>query len=307
MEMRPFGSTGETVSALGFGAAPLGGAYGAMTDERASAAVHRALELGVTVFDTSPYYGRTVSETRLGRALSGHRDGVFLVTKCGRYGEAEFDFSGHRIARSIDESLERLGTDRVDLLLAHDIEFEEPERILGETIPALVRARDAGKARTIGVSGYPLAALEEIAAAAPIDAVLSYCNGNLLSRGLFESLLPACAARGQVVINASTLHMGILTDAGPPEWHPAPAAVREAGREIARLCAERGTRVTDLALRYALAQPGIACTLVGVRSAGEIETDVAALERPVDRDLLAEVERIAAPVIDVTWPSGHWT
>ena len=307
MEMRPFGSTGETVSALGFGAAPLGGAYGEMTDARASGAVQRALELGVTVFDTSPYYGRTVSETRLGAALDGHRDGVFLITKCGRYGEAEFDFSEDRIARSVDESLARLRTDRVDLLLAHDIEFEEPGRILGEAVPALVRARDEGKARFIGVSGYPLAALEEIAAAAPLDAVLSYCNGNLLSRGLFRTLLPDCAARDQAVINASTLHMGVLTDAGPPDWHPAPQAVRDAGRAIARLCAARGTTVTEFALRYALAQPGIPCTLVGARSAEEIEHDVRALDGALDRELLAEIERVAAPVIEVTWPSGRWS
>ena len=306
MEMRPFGTTGVNVSALGFGAAPLGGAYGEMTDERAREAVHRALDLGVTVFDTSPYYGNTVSETRLGAALDGHREDVFLITKCGRYGEAAFDFSQARITRSVDESLARLGTDRVDLLLAHDIEFEEPGRILGEAVPALIRARDQGKARFIGVSGYPLAALEEIAGAAPLDAVLSYCNGNLISRGLFRTLLPDCAARDQAVINASTLHMGVLTEAGPPDWHPAPVAVRDTGQAIARLCAERGTSVTEFALRYALAQPGIPCTLVGVRSAEEIEHDALALDGALDRELLAEVERIAAPVMDATWPSGHW-
>lgn len=306
MEMRPFGPAGEPVSALGFGAATLGGAYGSMTDGRATAAVRRALELGVTVFDTSPYYGATTSETRLGIALEGHRDEAFLITKCGRYGEADFDFSAGRIAASIDESLARLGTDRVDLLLAHDVEFETPERILGEAIPALLRAKESGKARMIGVSGYPLAALEQIAATAPLDAVLSYCNGNLLARGLFESLLPACEARGQAVINASTLHMGVLTDAGPPDWHPAPADVREAGRAAAKVCAASGASITDVALQFALRKNEIPCTLVGVRSAEEMERNVAALETTLPAGLMDEIERIVAPVLGATWPSGLW-
>ncbi len=306
METLPFGKTGETLSALGFGAAPLGGAYGPVTGDGGRAAVRRALELGVTVFDTSPYYGATLSETRLGAALEGARDEVFLITKCGRYGEAEFDFSPGRVAKSIDESLGRLRTDRVDLLLVHDVEFGDTGRIIDETLPALMAAKDAGKARYVGVSGYPLSALEEIAAAFPIDAVLSYCHGNLMDRTLFDSLLPACTSRGQAVINASTLHMGVLTDSGPPPWHPAPVEVREVAQAIARLCKEHGREITDVALQFAMARPGLACTLVGVESAGEIERNVEALAHQVDEGLLAAIDALVEPVRDRTWPSGHW-
>lgn len=309
MESLPFGKTGETLSALGFGAAPLGGAYGPVTEAGGKAAVRRALELGVTVFDTSPYYGATLSESRLGAALEGARDDVFLITKCGRYGEAEFDFSAGRVAKSIDESLGRLRTDRVDLLLVHDVEFGDRERIAGETLPALLAAKEAGKARYVGVSGYPLDALEGIAAAFPIDAVLSYCHGNLMDRTLFHSALPAFEARGQAVINASTLHMGVLTNSGPPPWHPAPPEVRLAGQAVAKLCQEYGREVTDVALQFALAQPGLACTLVGVESAGEIERNVKALaagSNGTDEVLLAAIDALVAPVRDRTWPSGNW-
>lgn len=306
METLPFGKTGERLSALGFGAAPLGGAYGPVTGDGGYAAVRRALDLGVTVFDTSPYYGATLSETRLGAALEGARDGAFLITKCGRYGEADFDFSPGRVGKSLDESLGRLRTDRVDLLLVHDVEFGDVARIVHETLPALMAAKEAGKARYVGVSGYPLRALETIAASFPIDAVLSYCHGNLLDRTLFESLLPACTARGQAVINASTLHMGVLTDAGPPPWNPAPPEVQEAGQAVARLCQEHGVKVTDVALRFALAQPGLACTLVGIESASEIEGNVKALGEQVDVDLLAAIDAIVEPVRDRSWPSGHF-
>lgn len=303
-----FAPTGDQLSLLGFGAAPLGGAYGDMTDGLATQAVHRALDLGVDVFDTSPYYGDTVSEARLGAALEGRRDDVFLITKCGRYGLDDFDFSADRVTRSIDESLTRLRTDRVDLLLAHDVEFDDPEFVLHETLPALARIKEAGKARAIGVSGYPLAALERMAAEFPLDAVLSYCHGDLLDSSLFDTLQPACAARGQAVVNASVLHMGVLTADGPPEWHPAPAEVKEAGRAVARLCAERGTSVVDLALRQAAARGGIATTLVGMRTAEEVERNVRALERDASGDagLLAEIERLVAPVLGATWPSGRY-
>lgn len=303
-----FAPTGDQLSTLGFGAAPLGGAYGEMTDALATDAVRRALDLGVNVFDTSPYYGDTVSEARLGAALEGGRDDVFLITKCGRYGLDDFDFSADRVTRSIDESLTRLRTDRVDLLLAHDVEFDDPELVLNETLPALARIKEAGKARAIGVSGYPLAALERMAAEFPLDAVLSYCHGDLLDRSLFDTLQPACAARGQAVINASVLHMGVLTADGPPEWHPAPAEVKEAGRAVARLCADRGTSVVDVALRHAAAQEGVSTTLVGVRTAEEVERNVRALERDAagDAALLAEIEALVAPVLGATWPSGRY-
>ena len=308
MLRREFVATGDRLSAIGFGAAPLGGAYGDMTDALAAGAVHRALDLGVNVFDTSPYYGATASEARLGAALEGRRDEVFLVTKCGRYGLDDFDFTAERVTRSIDESLGRLRTDRVDLLLAHDVEFDDPELVLSETLPALLRIKEAGKARAIGVSGYPLAALERMAAEFPLDAVLSYCHGNLMDRSLFDALQPACAARGQAVINASVLHMGVLTAEGPPDWHPAPPEVKEAGRAVARLCAERGASIVDVALRHAAARDGVATTLVGMRTAEEVERNVRALERDASGDaaLLAQIEALVAPVLGATWPSGRY-
>ncbi|MEZ6013525.1 MAG: aldo/keto reductase [Planctomycetota bacterium] len=305
MEQRPFGAAGELVSAIGFGAAPLGGEYGGLDDEAATRAVQRALDLGVNVFDTSPYYGRTLSETRLGKGLAGRRSETFLITKCGRYDTAQFDFSPARVATSVTESLTRLQTDHVDLLIAHDVEFGDLARIEQETLPALVKERDAGRARYIGVSGYPVPVLMQLMRAFPVDAVLTYCHYDLLSTDA-APLIELADERGVAVINGSTLHMGVLTEAGAPEWHPAPEAVKAAGRAIASLCRARGREVVEVALRFALDLPGVACTLVGMKSEAEVASNVAVLERASDPALLAEIAALVAPVRDLAWPSGRW-
>jgi L-galactose dehydrogenase len=293
------------VSRLGFGAAPLGGAYGELDDATATRAVARALDLGLTLVDTSPYYGVTRSEERLGRALAGRRDEVFLVTKCGRYDVASFDFSAARVAASVEESLARLRTDRLDLLLAHDVEFGDLARIEHETIPALLRERERGTTRFVGVSGYPIPVLQHFVERTPIDAVLTYCHHDLLSDDA-APLVAAAAQRGIAVVNASTLHMGVLTNSGPPAWHPAPPAVLAAGRAAADLCRARGRDIAEVALQHALALPGIASTLVGCRTAAEVDAAVAASRAPRDRALERDLAALLAPVHNVCWPSGHW-
>jgi len=305
MERRPFGAVGELVSAIGFGAAPLGGEYGNLDDGAAVRAVRRALDLGITVFDTSPYYGRTVSEARLGQALDRRRREAFLITKCGRYDKALFDFSAARVATSVTESLARLRTDHLDLLLAHDVEFGDLRRIQAETLPALVKERDAGRTRYIGISGYPIPVLMELIKAFPVDAVLTYCHYNLLTTDA-APLIELAGARGIAVINASTLHMGVLTKVGAPDWHPAPQEVKEAGRRVAELCRAHHRDVVEVALRYALDLPGVACTLVGMKSEDEVLPNVRVLEQASHPGLLAEIAALVAPVKDRVWPSGNW-
>ena len=114
MQYRKLGKTGLNVSVIGYGASPLGNAFGEVAPQQGIAAVHRAIDQGINLFDVSPYYGLTLAETRLGEALERHRERVILMTKCGRYGMNEFDFSRKRIRRSVEESLARLRTDHVD-------------------------------------------------------------------------------------------------------------------------------------------------------------------------------------------------
>jgi L-galactose dehydrogenase len=296
MEYATLGRTGLRVSKLGFGASPLGNEFGETDAAEGERAIHCAIDLGINYFDTAPYYGRTLSETRLGAALEGRRDRVVLATKCGRYDVARFDFSGARIRASIDESLQRLRTNYIDVFLAHDIEFVDAEQIIEEAIPTMRALQQAGKARFIGITGLQLKMLRRVAEAAPVDVILSYCRHNLLISDMDDLLTPFAEQHGIGLINASPLHMGILTPNGPPHWHPASAEVKEAGRKIVQ---RGGFQVSDLALQFCLQHPYVATTLTGMSTVEQVRQNVAAAGTLADPALIAEVRGFHR-----SWPTG---
>ena len=301
---RPLGHTGLTVPILGFGAATLGGSYGPMALSEAERAVHAALAAGMYFFDTSPYYGRTESERALAHCLRGvPRDRYVLATKVGRYGDQEFDFSAARVTASVDESLARLGTDHLDLLQCHDIEFWPLQRIIDETIPALQQLRQSGKVRAIGITGYPLKIFRTVLAQAKVDCILSYCHHTLLDDTLAGEA-SWLQQQGVAILNASPLAMGLLSTKGPPPWHPAPEGMKAACRAAAALCATRGADIGQIALDFSLTMPGVAATFVGVGSVAELQANVAALSTPNDSALLAEIRALLAPWHNRTWTSG---
>lgn len=292
------------LSRLGYGAAPLGNVYGDIDPTEGIASVHHAIDRGINFFDVSPYYGFTVAEEVLGRALEGRRNEVVLCTKAGRYGENLFDFSAERIRRSARESMRRLRTDYLDILLAHDIEFGAPDQILNETVGALEQLKIEGVCRYIGVSGYPLGVLRRAVESRDLDVVMSYCHYCLYNTDL-SALIPLAEERGTVVLNASPLGMGLLSDGGPPGWHPASTPLRAACERAAVLCRERGARLSQLALAFAAGLPGVRSTVVGMATPDLVDSNVeAAAERP-DPDLLAQVQAILAPVMGSVWPSGR--
>ena len=301
------GKTGMKVSKIGFGCAPLGNEYGDLDDREGVRAVHAAIDAGVNFFDTSPYYGRTLSESRLGEALKGKRDQVILATKGGRFDfslEDGFDFSYDSIMRMCDESLQRLQTDYFDVYQLHDIEFGEFEVVL-EGIEALRELKKQGKVRAIGVTGFPVQLLCDMAESQRLDVTLSYCHGNLMNERMNDNLAPAATVRNMGLINASVTHMGILTHQGPQPWHPAPEAVKAAGAAAARLCEARGASLPELAIQYALQNEWAHVTLLGTRTTAELESSLALLDKPIDKELLAEVQKAIEPVKNMSWPSGH--
>jgi L-galactose dehydrogenase len=304
MEYRQLGGTGLRVSVLGFGASPLGDVFRKTTPEERNGAVHLAVDRGINFFDVSPYYGITLAEERLGVALEWRREKVVLATKCGRYGGSEFDFSAAKITAEFENSLKRLRTDYVDLLQAHDVEFGHVSQIVEETLPAMRRLQEQGKARYIGITGYSLRNLMEIAGKVKVDSILSYCRYNLLIADLDNALVPFAKKHGIGVINASPLHMGIITERGAPEWHPAPQEVRDVGQRIVALCKLRGVNASEVALRFCLDYAGAASTLVGLSSTAHVQQNLKALEMRVDAELLREIAEIVAPVKGFVWPSG---
>ena len=305
MEYRKLGLTDLHVSLLGFGTGPFGGAYGAFEPQECKRAVHFAIDEGINFFDSSPYYGLTLSEERLGVALKGRRDKVILATKCGRYGLNEFDFSAKRISASIDESLNRLKTDYLDLFQLHDVEFGDFQQIIDETLPTVRKIQQQGKARFVGITGYPLKLLIRIAERFPVDTILSYCHYNLMNTQMDLELTPFARKNGIGLINASGLHMGVLTERGAPDWHPAPAIVKESAQKATEICRQHGQDISKTAIRFCLDHPFASTTLVGMSTREEVASNLQLLQVRSDQKLIEEIRAAIGPVFNYAWPSGR--
>src|SRR5947209_12799650 len=190
MEHRNLGKTGLKLPALSFGASSLGAEFRKIDLNEALRSVHVALEAGMNFIDTSPYYGRGMSEVLLGIALKGvPRDSYILGTKLGRYAPSHFDFSARRVEESVEVSLTRLGTDHLDICLCHDIEFVEMQQIIDETLPALRKLQKQGKVKFVGISGYPMKMFRWVAERARLDVILSY-NHYTLQNTQLADLVP---------------------------------------------------------------------------------------------------------------------
>lgn len=305
MVYRTLGRTGLLVSLIGFGGSPLGDVFGKIDPAESERAVHLAIDFGINYFDTSPYYGRTLAEQRLGQSLAGKRDQVVLATKCGRNDLNSFDFSAKGIAASVDNSLRRLRTDYVDLLQAHDVEFGDVQQIIDETIPAMRRLQEQGKARFIGITGYPLKTLLRISENVPVDTILSYCRYNLMNTDMDDALTPFAKRNGIGLINASGLQMGLLTQAGPPDWHPAPPEVREAAKRACECCRRHGVDISKVALRFCLDHEYVSSTLVGMSTCEDVETNVSLICARTEQGLIREIRSTIEPVLNFVWTSGR--
>ena len=305
MIYRKLGRTGLETSVIGFGASPLGDVFGTTEPAEIERAVAQAIDLGINFFDVSPYYGLTLAEKRLGHALRGRRHQVLLSTKCGRYGVNEFDFSRTRILRSIHDSLERLRTDYIDLLFAHDVEFGNVDQIVGETIPAMRELQKEGLARHIGISGYPLGVLRRIAEKVEVDVILSYCHYNPLNTDLEQELVEFARTRGIGLINASPMHMGLLNGRTAPPWHPASPPVKAAAGRFVDACRAHGSNPATTALHFCIANPSIATTLVGMATCEEVQQNMQALHITINPDLREEIADIMRSVAGMLWPSGR--
>ena len=307
MNYRKLGRTGLEVSILAFGGSSLGGAFRDIDEAGGIRAVHVAIDHGINLIDTAPFYGLTKAETVLGKALREiPREKYLLATKVGRYGykEQDFDFSAGRVTRSVDESLERLGVDYVDFIQVHDMEFGDIDQIVTETIPALRKVQAAGKARFVGITCLPLKLFPQVLDRIDADQIQSYCHYCLNDTALAD-LLPYFRAKGVAVCNSAPLAMRLLSDEGPPAWHPAPAALAAKCAEAARFCRERGSSIGKLALQFSVANPDIPTNIVGTANPERVVQNIREVEEPLDEELLAGVLAILKPVHNVTWPSGR--
>lgn len=299
---RPLGRTGLQLPILSFGASSLGAEFRNVTLDEVLSSVRHALECGLNFIDTSPFYGRGMSEVLLGVALKGvPRESYTLCTKVGRYDLAHFDFSAKRVAESVDVSLHRLGTSHIDIVLCHDIEFVPMQQIVDETLPALRRQQQAGKVRFIGISGYPMKAFKFILGQTDLDCVLSYNQYTLQNTCFADELVPLLRERGIGAMNAGPFSARLLTNAPLPAWLKEPEEVKAAARRAADLCASRGVDLAQLALQFSCANPEIATTIAGSANPKNIRKWAEWIAQPIDEGLLREVQAIFAPVKNI----GH--
>lgn len=309
MQRRKIGTTGLEVTEFGFGAAPIGNLYRAITDEQAEATVDAAWDGGIRYFDTAPHYGLGLAERRLGAALRKRPRGEFvLATKVGRLlvpspaadrrgRDAEGfdvptelrrvrDYSAAGIRRSLDESRERLGLDSIDIALVHDPD-DHLRQAAEESIPALSQLRAAGEIGAVGVGmNYvqPLLDLvtHDYPAGVGIDVILAAGRWTLLDRTA-RPLLDACAERGISVIAAAPFNSGLLASSQPPadgrfNYEPATPQVLAKAREYAEAARSVGVDLPHAALRFPLRHPAVASVLAGMQTPTEASSNTACAE-----------------------------
>ena len=305
MKTRPLGKTGIDLPILSFGASSLGQEFRSVALEDALKSVQVALDCGLNFIDTSPFYGRGMSEVLLGQALRGvARDSYTLCTKLGRYDLAHFDFSAKRVAESVDVSLHRLGTDHLDVVLCHDIEFVPMQQIVDETLPALRKIQQSGKVRFVGISGYPMKAFQFVLAQAELDCVLSYNQYTLQNTRFADELVPELKSRGVGVMNAGPFSARLLTNAPLPDWLKDPEEVKAAARKAAAHCQSRGVDIAQLALQFSIAHPDITTTVAGSANPENIRKWSQWAAAPIDETLLREVQDIFVPVKNLGHKEG---
>lgn len=299
------GRTGVRVTRLGFGLASLGGLFAPVSDEDARQAVDRAWEVGVRLFDTAPVYGYGLSEQRAGTALRARpRDEYTLCTKVGRLivpggGDTQpiwadpppgvgpvRDYTYAGVLRSVEESLERLGLDRVDVLHVHDPDEDFPVAV-ADAYRALAELRDRGTigAVSAGVNHAPVAAryLREVAAPG-LDCLLLAGRYNLLDQTGLDEVLPLCAARGIAVMVAGVYQSGLLLDPRPGAPHGFATVPAElAGRVVAwhDVCRRFAVPTAAAAVQFPFGHPAVTCVVVGGRTAAEVDETARLLAHPV--------------------------
>ncbi|MBR7065794.1 MAG: aldo/keto reductase [Prevotella sp.] len=311
MVYNEIGKTGMKVSNLSFGASSLGGVFHGVREDEGIRAVHTAVDNGINFIDVSPYYGHLKAEMVLGKALKEiQRDRYFLSTKVGRYGKDgvnTWDYSAERATASVYESMERLNVDYIDLINVHDVEFADLQQVVSETLPALVELRRKGVVGHVGITDLQPENLKwviEHSEEGTVESVLCFCH-YCLNDDLLLEYLDFLEERGIGVINASPLSMGLLSQRGAPDWHPATPALREACRKAAEYCAQQGYPIEKLAMQYSTGlNPRIATTLFSSANPANVLKNIEFVSEPADEGLVAEVRRIIGDQMYVRWKNS---
>jgi D-threo-aldose 1-dehydrogenase len=319
---------------LGFGAAPIGNLYAEVDDREALSAVQAAWDMGIRYFDTAPYYGYGLSEERLGRALAGvARSSFVLSTKVGRriYGgaaaggpladgfavsnrRAEFDYSPEGIRVSVGESLQRLRTDYIDILLLHDVgvtthgdrHAELIRQVLDESLPAMAELKARGVCRAIGIGVNEQAVCLELLPQFPLDYIMLAGRYTLLEQAGGVALLTAARQRSVGILVAGPYNSGLLSGALKPgstyNYAPVEVTMYRRAEQLYAICGQLGVDVGAAALQFPLAHPIVASVVAGMRSAAEVESAVARLKAKIPAPLWQQLREAGFVLPDAPTP-----
>jgi aryl-alcohol dehydrogenase-like predicted oxidoreductase len=303
------------ISHLSFGASSLGSVFRETNEKESFEAVEAAIEGGINFIDVSPYYGHYKAETVLGKALRNiPREKYYLSTKVGRYGKDgvnTWDYSAKRVTDSVYESMERLGIDYIDLINVHDIEFQAArpgglQLVVDETLPALVELREKGVVGHVGITDLQLENLKwviEHSEKGIVESILNFCHYTLNDDAIVD-YLDFFEQQGIGIVNASPLSMGLLSQRGVPDWHPAPKALVEACQKAAAYCNEKGYPIEKLAVQFSVSNPRIASTLFSSANPANVRRNIEWANEEPDWDLVREVKEIIGNQQRVTWANS---
>lgn len=307
MKYKELGNTGLKISEIGYGASSLGGVFHSFDEGRGIDSVFAAIDAGINFIDVSPYYGHYKAETVLGKALKQiPRDKYYLSTKVGRYGEDgknTWDYSAERVTRSVYESMERLSIDFIDIINVHDVEFADLNQIVDETLPALVALKNKGVVGHVGITDLQLENLKWVIEHTPkgtVESVLNFCHYCLNDDKLVD-FLDFFEENGVGVISASPFSMGLLTERGVPEWHPAPKPLVEACVKAAEHCKAKGYPIEKLAMQFSIQNDRIASTLFSTTRPENLLKNIEYIKEPADEQLVKEVQEIIGDQKRVSW------
>jgi D-threo-aldose 1-dehydrogenase len=332
---RPLGRSGLPVSTLGFGAAPLGDLYARLDEAQAVATVEAAISGGITLIDTSPLYGHGLSEHRIGAGLRrAGRDGIALSTKVGRVAEPftgrgdgsgylgglphglRFDYSYDGAMRSLEQSALRLGVDRIDIVLIHDVDVwthgaamieQRFTEAMDGAYRALEKLRASGAVRAIGVGVNEADMCERFARAGDFDAMLLAGRYSLLEQPALASFMPLALEKGIGLMLGGVFNSGILATGPAPgaryNYKPAPPAILDRVGRIEIVCARHGVPLRRAALHFPLGHPAVASLVMGAVSPAEVADQIAELLQPVPPALWAELKAQGLLGADVPVPA----
>jgi D-threo-aldose 1-dehydrogenase len=321
-------------SALGFGGAPLGDLYARLDEATATATVEAALAAGVSLIDTSPLYGHGLSEHRIGAALrrSGRKD-VVISTKVGRVAEPfagrgdgsgylgglphslRFDYSYDGAMRSLEQSALRLGVDRLDIVLIHDVDVwthgaDRIEARFAEAMDgayrALERLRSAGAVKAIGVGVNEAEMCERFARAGDFDAMLLAGRYSLLEQPALASFMPLALEKGIGLMLGGVFNSGILATGPVPgaryNYRPAPPEILARVAAIEAICARHGVPLRRAALQFPLGHPAVSSLVMGAVTPAEVVDQIAELSAPIPVALWGELKAEGLLGADVPVP-----